>query len=204
MVFFPHTVLPLRIFEPRYQAMMKHCIAHEPMAMAVALLKPGYEADYEGRPDIHDVATVGRIETYQELPNGHYHLVLRGVARVRLQELPPSGLPFRQAHATLLDGKQHADLVTRDTLTTLLSTASMVAAAVRRSHPDFSLGVAPSDPPYHIADTLADRLVADSAIRQDLLETLDVPERVHKLTGHLAALLGELEASTRHGRGTLQ
>jgi Lon protease-like protein len=174
------------------------------MAMAVALLRPGYESDYEGRPDIHDVATVGRVETYQELPNGHYHLVLRGLARVRLEELPPSKVPFRQAHATLLDGKHHADAVTRDTMTTLLSTASVVAAAVRRSHPDFALGVAPTDPPYHIADTLADRLVADSALRQDLLETLDVPERIHKLTGHLAELLGQLETDGRHGRGTLQ
>ena len=204
VVFFPGTSLPLRIFEPRYQAMMKDCIAKGRMAMAVTLLKPGFEADYEGRPEMHDVCTLGRIERYQELPDNHYDLVLCGLTRVRLAELPEQGLPYRRARAEVLDGKQRSEAVTRDAVTTLLSTASMAAAAIRRTHPDFSLGVTPSDRPHHIVDTLADRLVALPEARQELLETLDLPERVHALTGHLAELLGRLEAREKPGRGTLQ
>jgi Lon protease-like protein len=199
VVFFPGTYLPLHIFEPRYRALMRDCIASGKLAIAVTLLKPGYEADYDGRPECHDVCTVGRVERHEELPDGRFNLVLRGLSRIKLDELPASSLPYRRARAELLDGKRGNDRVARDAMTTLMSTASLVGALVRRTHPDFSLGVQPDDPPHHVADTLADRLLADADARQDLLETLDVPERVKKLTGYVAGLLGQMEYETSKG-----
>jgi Lon protease-like protein len=198
-VFFPGTYLPLHIFEPRYRALMKDCIARGRLAIAVTLLKPGYEADYDGRPAIHDICTVGRVERHEELPDGRFNLVLRGLSRVKLDELPAGDFPCRRARAELLDGKRGNERVARDTMTTLMSTASLVGAVVRRTHPDFSLGVQPDDPPHHVADTLADRLLADADARQDLLETLDVPERIKKLTSYVAGLLGTLEHETSKG-----
>ena len=193
VVFFPGTTLPLHIFEQRYRAMMRDCLASGRTAIAVTLLKPGYESDYEGRPAMHELCTVGRIEKHEELSDGRFNLVLRGLSRVKLDELPAGDLPYRRARADVIDGKRNAERVSRDAVTTLLSTASLVAAAVRKRHPDFSLGVQPDDPPHQVADTLADRLLADPSERQDILETLDVPERVHKLTGYIAAVLGQIE-----------
>ena len=203
-VFFPGTVLPLHIFEERYRAMMRHCIRTKHMAIAVALLKPGYESSYEGRPPIHRICGVGRIENHEELPDGRFNLVLRGVGRVQVTELPEADLPFRLARAELLESRRGAERPSKEALTTLLSTASLVATAVRKQHADFSLGIAPDDPPHQIADTLADRLLADPEARQDILETLDIPLRIQKLTGHIASVLGQLEAQAHSGRGTLQ
>jgi ATP-dependent Lon protease len=203
VVFFPGTSLPLHVFEPRYRALMRDCLKSGRRAMAVTLLKPGYEANYEGRPDMHLVCSVGRIEQHEELPDGRFNLTLRGLARVRLHELPAADLPYRRANVELLEGKQNSDRVAREALTTLVSTASLVGTAVRRSHPDFSLGVQPDDPPHQVADTLADRLLADPEARQDILETLDVPERIRKLTGYIAGLLGQLD-SLHPSRGMVQ
>jgi ATP-dependent Lon protease len=202
VVFFPGTYLPLHIFEPRYRALMRDCLAKGHLAMAVTLLKPGYEADYEGRPAMHDIATAGRIEKHEELPDGRFNLVLRGVARVRLAELPPEELPYRRASAEVLENKLNQDRLPRDALTTLLSTASLVAAIVRKTHPNFSLGIQNDDPPNHVADTLADRLLADPRARQHVLETLDVAERIKLLTSSVAELLGQLESE--HPRGLVQ
>jgi ATP-dependent Lon protease len=203
VVFFPGTPLPLHVFEPRYRALMRDCLKSGRRAMAVTLLKPGYEANYEGRPDMHQVCCVGRIEQHEQLTDGRFNLVLRGLARVRLHELPANDLPYRRANAELLDGKLNAERVPREALTTLVSTASLVGTAVRRSHPDFSLGVQPDDPPHQIADTLADRLLADPDARQDILETLDVHERIRKLTGYVAGLLGQMD-SQHPSRGMVQ
>jgi Lon protease-like protein len=203
VVFFPGTILPLHIFEPRYRHMARDCLSSGRMAMAVTLLKPGYEASYEGRPAMHDLCTVGRIEKHEELPDGRYNILLRGLTRVKLDELPPGELPYRRARADVIDGKRGSDRVTRDAMTTLMSTAALVGAAVRRRHPDFSLGVQPDDPPHQVADTLADRLLADSAARQDILETADVPERISKLTGYIAGILGNLETPSG-SKGPLQ
>jgi uncharacterized protein len=194
LVFFPGTVLPLHIFEPRYRTMMQDCLKSGRLALAVTLLKPGYEAEYQGRPAIHDLCTVGRIERHEELPDGRFDLVLKGLHRVKLRELPADGLPYRRASAELLDLRRGSERCSRDSITTLISTASQVAALVRRAHPDFSLGMQPDDAPHHVADTLADRLLADPDARQDVLETLDVAERVKKVTSYVASLLAELES----------
>ncbi len=42
----------------------------------MALLKPGWEKEYEGRPAIHDVVCVGRILTHASLPEGGYNLLV--------------------------------------------------------------------------------------------------------------------------------
>lgn len=57
-VFFPHTLLPLHVFEPRYRAMVADCLAGEKRMVVVRLL-PGWEQDYYGRPPIHTVAGAG-------------------------------------------------------------------------------------------------------------------------------------------------
>ena len=115
-----------------------------------------------------DICTVGRVERHEELPDGRYNLVLRGLSRVKLDELSPDERLYRRARAELLDGKRGNERVAREAMTTLMSTASLVGAVVRRTHPDFSLGVQPDDPPHHVTDTLADRLLADADARQDL------------------------------------
>ena len=204
VVFFPGTSLPLHIFEPRYRALMRSCIESDRMVMAVTLLKPGYEANYDGCPPMHEICTVGKVDKYEELSDGRYNLVLRGLFRARLHELPMGEVLFRRARTDHLEAKKGADRVSRDAMTTLLSTASLVAAMVRRQHPDFSLGVQPDDPPQQVADTLADRLLADPIARQDILETLDVAERVKRLTGYVATVLGQIESQSTQGRGTVQ
>jgi uncharacterized protein len=81
VVLFPRTVLPLHIFEPRYRTMIHDAVAGEGL-VAMALLKPGWEASYEGSPPIHPVGTVGRVEDLEPLSDGRFLLRLVGVARV--------------------------------------------------------------------------------------------------------------------------
>ncbi len=87
VVFFPRVVLPLHVFEPRYQQMTEDALAGEKL-LAVALLRPGFEKDYYGDPPVHDTATIGRIEHHESLGEGRYHIALTGLERVRLVEGP--------------------------------------------------------------------------------------------------------------------
>jgi Lon protease-like protein len=94
-VLFPHTVLPLHVFEPRYREMVEEATRGSG-CIAIALLQPGYEENYEGSPEIHRVGTVGRIEDLRKTDDGRYHLNLTGLRRADLYEIP-SGRPFRLA-----------------------------------------------------------------------------------------------------------
>jgi len=86
-VLFPDTVLPLHIFEPRYLQMVRDVTGGEGH-VAIALLEPGFEEDYEGSPAFHRVGTLGRVENLEELPNGRFNLHLVGLRRVEFEEIP--------------------------------------------------------------------------------------------------------------------
>lgn len=47
VVFFPKTYLPLHVFEERYREMVQDCL-DGPGRIAVPLLRPGWERDYQG------------------------------------------------------------------------------------------------------------------------------------------------------------
>ncbi|MEM9068429.1 MAG: LON peptidase substrate-binding domain-containing protein [Myxococcota bacterium] len=189
VVFFPGTLLPLHLFEPRYRTMIEDCVTTGPRALAVALLEPGYESDYEGRPPIRSIAGVGRIIAHERNGNGTHDIVLHGLERVRLEELAPDK-PYRQAKAIALAAE--AESVNQGDILALLACAGQVAEVVRRKHPEFSLGVSARDPAAHVADTLADRFVADTDKRQAILEELNLPRRVALVTDAIGELLAML------------
>ena len=54
VVFFPGTVLPLHIFEPRYRSMVRDAVAGEGL-IAMALLRPQWEQALTTHPPIHTV-----------------------------------------------------------------------------------------------------------------------------------------------------
>lgn len=178
MVFFPGTRLPLHLFEPRYRKMMKDCLERGPRVLAVARMAPGWENDYEGRPALYEVAGAGRILDYVRRPDDRYDLVVEGCARVKLDELPPAGLPYRRAQAKVLPDRNEDSEATLALLTSVLGAAAGVVGLVRQRHPDFGLGIDPNTPPGRVADMIADRTIADVDLRQRLLEQCDVKVRL--------------------------
>lgn len=193
-VLLPGAILPLHVFEPRYRAMMEDCMAEGPRAMAIAMLAPGWEPDYEGRPAIHPIAGVGRIGEHRRRPDGRWDLLLHGVLRARLDELPAEGLPYRRARAEpLADRVPHPEAVER-LVPSVLATAASIAALLREQQPELELGLDAAMGPSRIADRLADRLVPDPERRQRILEASDVKVRLALVSGAMIDLLAQLRA----------
>ena len=81
-VLFPHSLLPLHIFEPRYRDLLAHSLDGDRM-FSVALMKRGID-EAAGIDDLCPVAGVGLIRACVGNENGTSNLVLQGLARVRL------------------------------------------------------------------------------------------------------------------------
>jgi Lon protease-like protein len=109
LVLFPQVVQGLHVFEPRYRQMMADAVAGD-MLIALALLRPGWEKEYDGRPPIEPVACLGRVGPYEELPDGRYNLRLKGLARVRVVEEVPTDRLYRVARVELIPDAADADL----------------------------------------------------------------------------------------------
>lgn len=95
IVFFPHTRLPLHVFEPRYRQMVADTLETD-SRFGIVLLREGWEADYFGAPAVHGFGTLGTIEQAVPLEDGRYNIVVRGDVRFRILE-EVSRVPYRTA-----------------------------------------------------------------------------------------------------------
>ena len=165
VVLFPNVFLPLHIFEPRYRAMVADALAGDRI-IGMILLKPGFEADYEGRPPIYSVGCAGVITHAEAQPDGRYNIVLRGLEKYRIVGEDASK-PYRLANIEVLSEiTPEADKAElrrhRQRLEALL------AAAVERarSEPRFP----PAVPDEDLVNALAQYIELDPLERQALLE----------------------------------
>lgn len=183
-VLFPGALLPLHIFEPRYRAMIRDALdSHR--ALAVVLVTDPTDIDEHGHPAIASIAGAGVIVDHAELPSGRFNILVRGRARVRLEELP-FGDPYlyRRARATVIEPPS-VDIPASD-LSALISAASAFTSRVRERDPSFEFPLPRDAPAPQIADLCAHHLVLDARERQQLLETIDPLARVRRVAEALA------------------
>ena len=77
--------------------------------IGMVLLRPGWERDYEGRPPIYAIGCSGVITHAEQLPDGRYNIVLRGVERFRiLREDHVAGLQARAGRGDRLKARSNA------------------------------------------------------------------------------------------------
>ncbi len=95
LVFFPHTRLPLHVFEPRYRQMVKDALETD-QRFGIVLLRPGWEPDYFGAPPVFECGTLGTIEQAVPLEDGRFNIVVRGDVRFRIVD-EVSRVPYRTA-----------------------------------------------------------------------------------------------------------
>lgn len=94
-VFYPNTLLPLHIFEPRYRHMMAEALEGG-RKIGMVLLLPGWEENYYAAPPIATVGCVGEIEKHIRLEDGKYNMVLKGLHRFKIVG-ETEGKPYRRA-----------------------------------------------------------------------------------------------------------
>jgi Lon protease-like protein len=195
VVLFPHVVQRLHIFEPRYRQMTADALAGDRL-IAMALLRPGWEGDYEGQPAIHPTVCVGRIVGEQRLADGRFNLWLRGLRRAAIREDMKSGKRYRRARLELLtDSGQPSEETARD----LHSQLSQVivpwfppqGTAVEQLHKLLQSAL----PIGALADILTFAVPLPVEIKQQLLEQLDIGLRVRALIEHLRQVV-QPEAAT--------
>jgi hypothetical protein len=191
LTFFPHTMLPLHIFEARYRAMITDCLSRD-RRLAVVGLKPGYEASYEGKPPVYAVCGVGRIVQCERLASGRFNLLLRGEGRMRIDRELPTDTLYRMAAATPL-GETAADAAAVAALTgRVKARCQQILSALGRSSEELLAMMEGLDQPAELCDQVASALIPAAPTRQALLEELDVERRLEQLAGALDTLLSQL------------
>ena len=187
---FPHTLLPLHIFEARYRAMVSDALARD-RRICMVQLRPGYEASYAGKPDVNVIGGLGEIVNCQRLANGRYDLVLRGEARLRIVREQPSDTLYRVVLAERVDDVPPAADVS-PVIARVRAACRAILEVLGRPSDFLDAALAEGQEPGVIADRIAAGVVPGGAVRQALLEIVEVDLRLGRLALALEALVEEL------------
>jgi Lon protease-like protein len=191
VVLFPHALLPLHIFEERYRAMTRDILAGTRL-FAVSLITPD-ASEHDERPPVRPIAGVGEVIMAHELPDGRFNLVVRGRARVHIDEELPSDLPYRLVAATLLPDAPVADLAEiRDADQALRALVGQLADAVPEMAELLRQMIVEADTPSELVDAVASALIVNPTLRQRLLETREVGKRIERVTSEIVAMTSRI------------
>jgi Lon protease-like protein len=193
VVLFPQAPLRLHIFEDRYRAMTRDILAGERF-VAMGLIVEGASAADE-RPAVEPIAGIGEVVMAHELPDGRFNLVVRGYARVHIDEELASDRPYRLVSASVVPDLPIADRnELRDAEQSLRVLIGQLADAIPEGGEPLRQIIAGLETPAALANVAAAELIADVGIRQQLLETRDVARRLERVTAEIVAMMSRLGA----------
>ena len=191
-VLFPHGLLPLHVFEPRYRSMMEHCLADD-SSFGVVLIERGNEVG--GNDQRFDVGTLTRILQAARLDDGRYVLVTAGEHRVRVRRWLPDA-PYPRAEVEPLADR--ADVETRDRVadvTRLLQRS--LALRSELGEPVAAADVALADDPVRASFEACSLAGLGPLDAQRLLELDDAGRRLADLEAQLREDVAVLEFRLR-------
>jgi ATP-dependent Lon protease len=189
VVLFPHSMIPLHIFEPRYRKMVRDVLGSNRL-IAISLQLERENVEQGISPRVATVASVGELVLAQELPDGRFNLVVRGRARIGIDKELPSEEPYRLITAHEIPDEaalQAADISEADAA--LRALVSGLAESIPDGGDLLKHVAAAQDTPAALANVIAASLVADAKARQRLLETTDVYQRLESLSSEVVSLI---------------
>jgi ATP-dependent Lon protease len=184
VVLFPRAVLPLHIFEERYKAMTSHALEGD-RQIAMALLKPGWEKHYYGRPAIEPVICVGTILSHEKLPDGKYNFLLQGTTRATIVREICCSEPYRLARiepVTEMAADEEFLTDTRRRMSEAFTEGPFSGTALGRQF--LRLLHTPLSTP-ELADLIAFSFLDDVPLKQSLLAEGDVARRITRTLDEL-------------------
>ncbi|MEE2645264.1 MAG: LON peptidase substrate-binding domain-containing protein [Myxococcota bacterium] len=188
---FPKLVLPLHIFELRYQALLQHCLERD---RRFAVAQPTFDGDLRGvgmrSPLLRPICVIGRVVATQPLAEGRWNILLQGEERVELinervregqlyrsfSARPYPDLPSEPAQHGLLEGKLRELL---GVLERQGGESSERAALLLEGGEELDL----------LCALTSAHLVTEPDVRQALLEVDRLDDRAEMLIDHLTQQL---------------
>lgn len=176
--------MPLHIFEPRYRTMMDDALRGR-QTICMTLLKPGWEADYHGAPEVYRVGCIGRVVQHQRLEDGRYNIALHGETKVAIEGFEQEE-PYRVARVRPLnedrawiDGAGVAEEVTE--LLALFRRVRLGESAAIDLAEMYGGNVSPEA----VLNMVAMNLKVESNVKQELLEIDSLGSRFRTIVRYL-------------------
>jgi len=192
-VIYPHIIVPLLITREEFVKLVDDALTADRLVAAVASRE---EVEVPEPEQLHDIGTAAAIIRMLKLPDGSMQLFVQGVQRIRVQEYVERQ-PYLKARVEkvkeVVEESVELEGLARNVLTQF---KNMVSLAPYLPNEIFIAAMNISEP-NNLADFIASNINIELEEKQELLEALNVKDRLEKLTVFLNKEIEILEIGSR-------
>ncbi len=194
IVVFPHMIVPLFVGREKSVRALEDVMADDKQILLSAQIDPA--ADDPAADGIYPIGVLANVLQLLKLPDGTVKVLVEGKSRVRITDYldNPS---FFEAKAEVLD-EVTGDEAAAGAMLRSVAEEFERYAKIRKNIPEEALSaVSEAREPARLADLVAGHLGVDVALKQDLLETLDIAVRLEKVYGQMQGELSVLQVEKK-------
>jgi Lon protease-like protein len=190
-VLFPHALLQLFIFEPRYRKMLEHALQRHRM-FCVTLIKPSCP-DWHAPEDFFHRATAGLIRACVGRSDGTSNLILQGLQRVRFTSFEQEK-PFPIACIDSVESRDPTTVETEALGAKVIELYGSLRHDRRQLPAKLDRYLSELHDLQMLADLMGSTFVDDPLRRQRLLEERSLNQRLRFLITYLRDEIGNAAA----------
>ena len=185
-VAFPHILNPMAITLPRNIKLVDDALNSDKI---IGLVLQKGEEEFPSPENLYRVGTAGVIFRMFRLPDGSLRILVKGLERFRIKEFV-SNDPYYVAEIEILKETVKKDLELEALAKDIVKVYQELVNLSPYLPEELSAVVMNIEDPARLADFIATNTKMETEQRQEILETLDVKERLKKI---LAILTKELD-----------
>jgi ATP-dependent Lon protease len=194
IVVFPHMIVPLFVGREKSVRALEAVMADDRQILLASQMDPGVDdPEAEG---IYRAGVLANVLQLLKLPDGTVKVLVEGKARVRIAEFLPNPR-FFEARAEAL-AEVAGDGATVKALVRSVAEEFERYAKIKKNTPEEALSaIAEAQDAAKLADLVSGHLGIEVAQKQDLLETLNVAERLEKVYGLMQGEMSVLQVEKK-------
>ena len=181
LVVYPHMMVNIDVGRDRSVAAIEAAIAGDSRILVVSQKDP--ELDDPTAADLYDVGAVAEIRQFLRLPEGVLRILVDGQQRAEIMEIR-EGETYAEADVHVIDEEREETPSTKDMEALVHGVTSKFEEWVKLSHkipPEALVSISIMEDMGRLADIIASHLSLKHEVRQDILATIDVRARLHRL-----------------------
>lgn len=178
VVVFPNMVVPLFVGREKSIKALEYVMSHEKEIFLSS--QKDAKVDNPSRKDIYLHGTLGTVLQLLRLPDGTVKALIEGKRRAKIENFLDDQ-PFFMVEVSVSPKEAEAGVETKALMRTVMEAFKEYAKLNDKIGKDLVSTVSSMEDPSRLADTIAAHLALKVHDKQDLLETVDVNERMEKL-----------------------
>jgi ATP-dependent Lon protease len=194
-VLFPGAVAPFDVGREKSVALVEEVQGQSSPVIAIFAQRDP-STDDPGQDDLYPVGCAARVLKALKHSSGNYSLILQGLTRIRLDELSQNA-PFLKAKITRVEGAPVEDVEAEALAMSLRDVAKQVIQLMPELPREAGSLIDSIQAPGALADLVAANLDAPVDEKAQLIETVEVKERIRKVLRLLTRQLEILKMRER-------